>query len=441
MPFGNTAIVILGASGDLAQRKLIPALNLIHGRLDGEGSFVVIGSGRTAFTDTAFRRRFDISPEFSKRLFYHRGIPGLKDFIAEKGSFDRVVFFMALPPKVYGSTAGELAAVGFGSEATLIIEKPFGSDLESAMKLDRELSGHFNESQIFRIDHYLAKEAVQNILVFRFANALFYPVWNSRYIESIQINAFETEGIGERAGYFDQAGIVRDMVQNHLMQLLCLITMEAPVSLDAEEIRAQKISVLKAVEIHDCARWQYEGYREEKGVAPGSTTETYAMLKLSINNFRWAGMPVYIRTGKALDRRGTEIGARFKRLPKLLFNRDGTIPPNRAIFKIQPAEGIIIDLATKIPGAGIDIATTNMAFCYRDSFAQEIPEAYQRLLLDAIKGDRTLFVSAEETEMSWRKLEPFLDAGEVRTYRRGKPPAPEWEVDWIDFDMYKDICG
>jgi len=441
MPFGTTAIVILGASGDLARRKLIPALDAIHATQNKHNRFVVIGSGRRAFTDEQFRARFRLTGDFGGHLFYHQGTSGLKRFIASKGQFDRVVFFLALPPAAYAPTAAALAAEGFCSSCSLIIEKPFGTDYESARALNTELARYFSERQIFRIDHYLAKEPVQNILIFRFANALFDPVWNSRYIESLQINAAETAGVEERGAYFDSAGIVRDMVQNHLMQLLCLMTMEAPVSLDAEDIRAQKINVMKAMQVLECGRYQYRGYRNEIGVRPDSSTETYAMLKLMIHNFRWTGMPVYIRTGKALDRKGTEIGIRFKRLPRLLYNAQGDVPPNSIVFKIQPAEGIVLDLASKIPGSGIRITGAPMTFCYRDSFSSHIPEAYQRLLLDAVRGDRTLFVSAEETEMSWKVLAPILDKGDVRLYEKGVPPAPSPGVDWIAFENYRNVCA
>ncbi|MBD3319792.1 MAG: glucose-6-phosphate dehydrogenase, partial [Chitinivibrionales bacterium] len=344
------------------------------------------------------------------------------------------------PPNVYASTAAELAHEGFGRESILINEKPFGYDYDSARKLNTGLAYHFDEMQIFRIDHYLAKEAVQNILVFRFANSLFYPVWNSRYIESIQINAYESIGVENRGSYYDGAGIIRDMIQNHLTQLLCLITMEAPVSLDAEDIRAQKINILKTIEVLGSRRFQYKGYHDEKGVAPDSTTETYAEMKLQINNFRWIGTPVYIRTGKALNRKGTEIGLKFKKVPRLLFNAGGALDANKIIFKIQPSEGIIIDMASKIPGSEIQLTNTNMSFCYRDSFPAEIPEAYQKLLLDAIRGDRTLFVSAEETEISWKKYEPFLGTGAIEFYEKGEVPAPRLAGGWIDFEKYKSIC-
>lgn len=441
MAVSNAAIVILGASGDLARRKLVPALARLYERGDIADPFVLIGSGRTPFTDETFRERFDVPPSFARSMYYHQGMDGLREFIAGKGDFSRIVVFMSLPPSVYAATARSLVEKGFGDDTAIIIEKPFGYDYDSALQLDRELAESFDESRIYRSDHYLAKEAVQNILVFRFANSVFYPVWNSRYIESIQINAFEEEGVSDRGAYFDRAGIVRDMVQNHLTQLLCLLTMEAPVTLDAEDVRAQKMAVLKALEVQECCRGQYEGYRDEKNVAPDSTTETYAELRLRIRNFRWIGMPVYIRSGKALNRRGTEIGVRFKSLPRLLFNEDGTLPPNRIIFKIQPAEGIIIDMSSKLPGGELRLTNTNMAFCYRDAFQGEIPEAYQRLLLDALKGDRTLFVSAEETELSWRKYGPFLDKGELMYYPKGVAPKPCLLEDWIDFEAYGSVCA
>jgi len=440
MPVRRSAIVILGASGDLAQRKLIPALAALFDKSEIDDTSVVVGSGRTPFTDEEFRQQFTVTDEFARLLHYHTGLAGLKAYIDDLGDFGTVIVFMALPPRVYADTAKSLAADGFGKETTLIVEKPFGYDFDSSRQLNAELARHFDESRIFRIDHYLAKEAVQNILVFRFANSIFYPVWNSGYIESIQINASETIGIENRGAYFDGAGMLRDMVQNHLIQMLCLMTMEAPVSLDAEDIRAQKINVLKAVTVDEVHRMQYEGYLEEEGVAEGSTTETYVEMKLSINNFRWNGVPVYLRTGKALTRKSTEIGIRFKKLPKLLYNRKGDIPSNVIIFQIQPSAGIVLDLASKLPGNDRTITRTNMKFCYSDSFAGEIPEAYQKLLLDALLGDRTLFVGAGETEMSWRKVEPFLDSGQLGHYRKGTVPQSKFGVEWIDFERFCPVC-
>ncbi len=436
----NAAIVILGASGDLAKRKLIPALAKLYEKKQIDPNSVIIGSGRTVFTYASFRERFGISGGFSNMLHYHTGIAGLKTYIDSLGTFDRIVFFMALPPEVYGKYAAELVREGFGGKANFIIEKPFGYDYKSSRALNRELTGYFDEHRIFRIDHYLAKEAVQNILVFRFANSIFYPVWNSNYIESIQINAFESFGVERRGAYFDNAGIIRDMIQNHLTQLLCLIAMDSPVSLEPADILSQKINVLRALRASSCRRFQYRGYREEIGVAQDSMTETFAEMKLYIDNFRWTGMPVYIRAGKALNRTGTEIGIKFKTIPKLLFNTGGTVAANKIIFKIQPSSGIVVDIQSKVPGDRLEIAHTNMAFCYRESFPEEIPEAYQKLLYDALRGDRTLFVSAEEAEIAWEKYGPLLDKGELGYYDKGDVPELCFADDWIDFESYDSVC-
>lgn len=440
MPVTRTAVIILGASGDLAQRKLIPALAVLHKKGEIDDSICIIGSGRSAYTDDEFRDKFQAEGAFRNMLCYHAGIAGLKTYVDSKGAYDKVIIFMALPPRVYADTAEELSNEGFGEGVTLIVEKPFGYDYKSAKELNARLNTYFDESQIFRIDHYLAKEAVQNILVFRFANSIFYPVWNAGFIESIQINAFESIGVEDRGAYFDGAGMMRDMVQNHLMQMLSLLTMEAPVSLDAEDIRLQKINVLKGIEVEECHRAQYNGYLDEKGVKAGSTTETYVEMKLRINNFRWSGVPVYIRTGKALHRKGTEIGFQFKELPRLLFNHGGDVPSNTIIFQIQPSEGIVVDMSSKIPGNDSRITRTNMKFCYSDSFDEEVPEAYQKLLLDALKGNRTLFVSAAETEESWRKIEPFLDTGELSVYPVGQVPQSKFDLEWIDFERFCPIC-
>jgi glucose-6-phosphate 1-dehydrogenase len=441
MNIPKTAIVIPGASGDLAKRKLVPALDVLFRQQRLGPDPIIVGTGRSSFTDESFRKRFDVSPEFALRLFYHQGISGLKSFIDEHDRFERTVFFLSLPPAAYGDAAQEIAAEGFGRETSVIIEKPFGYDSATAHELNSRLAPYFDEQQIFRIDHYLAKEAVQNILVFRFANSIFYPVWNSNYIDSIQISALESDGIVERGSYFDTAGIIRDMVQNHLLQLLCLLTMEAPVSLHPDDIRAQKVTALRTLRIERCHRYQYRGYHDEKGVEPGSTTETFAELELSINNFRWAGVPVYIRTGKAVHRRGTEIGIRLKPIPHLLFNNKGALAPNQIVFKIQPAEGIIIDIQSKIPGTDDALSRSTMNFCYRDSFSGAIPEAYQRLLYDVLRNDHTLFVSARESEIAWDVVGPILHKTDVSLYEPGSLPEGKLPVDWIDFDSYQGLCG
>ncbi len=442
MCLSNCAIVIMGASGDLTRRKLMPALNQLYRKGKIDDSNVVIGCGRTNFADQSFRERFDVDESFAKLLFYHQHIQGLKHFIQSRcNKLSRIIVFLSQPPSAYGPTTRELVEEGLSKETSIVIEKPFGYDLQSAREINRVIGSGFSEKQIFRIDHYLAKEAVQNLMVFRFANSVFFPVWNSHYIESIQINALESEGVVERGAYFDRSGTIRDMVQNHLLQLLSLLTMEAPVTLDADDIRRQKINLLRSITVTGCNRFQYRGYREENAVARDSMTETFTELSLQINNFRWAGIPIFIRTGKALHRRGTEIGLRFRQLPGILYNETGAVKPNQIIFKIQPSEGIIIDLSAKTPGAKGLISGTHMNFCYRDSFADAVPEAYQLLLYDVLKGDHTLFVSAEETECAWSLIQDHLDKGELGMYDKGSKPPGKFDVDWIDFDAYAGICG
>lgn len=434
------AIVILGASGDLAKRKLVPALRRLYQRGELGDCFLVVGEGRTAFTDEQFRAHFGLKDGFAKLLVYHQGIAGLKKFLDERGTFTRIIFFFALPPEAYAPTAEDLVREGFGAESSIIIEKPFGSDYQSAAELNRRLSKAFSENQIFRNDHYLAKESVQNILVFRFANPVFCPVWNSEYIESIQIHAGEVNTVSERAQYFDKAGIVRDMVQNHLMQLLCLTAMEPPDSLDAEDIRKRKMDVLRSLTVTDCRRARYKGYDSEKGVARDSNTETFAELSLAIDNDRWRGTPIYIRTGKALHRNGAEIGIKFKKPARALFAKQGELANNLIVFNIQPAPGIIVKLSSKNPGTDIRLTDSRMTFCYNNSFDVEIPEAYQKLLLDAVHGDHTLFVSSEETELSWRVLDGVLDKGPCLIYEKGSKPPRLLPVEWIDFDKYASAC-
>jgi glucose-6-phosphate 1-dehydrogenase len=436
----SLAIVILGASGDLARRKLIPALARLHYENRLPAQTIIVGAGRGRFTHEEFRAKFGAKDEFAQRIFYHQGISGLKDFVCTQSGNCRIVFFLALPPAVYIETAQEIRNEGFGKECAVVLEKPFGYDFATARKLNLALAASFSDEQIYRIDHYLAKEAVQNILVFRFANSVFQPVWNSANVESIQINAMETIGVEDRGAYFDTSGIIRDMVQNHIMQLLCLVTMEPPVSLDAFDIRTRKCEVLRTCKILQCLKAQYEGYGREKGVMAGSTTETFTEIEMRIDNMRWAGVPVFIRTGKKMDRRGTEIGVRFKRLPKVLFNANGLVPSNQVIFKIQPAEGIVVDISAKVPGSDNDLIPSKMNFCYRDAFADEIPEAYQKLLLDALNGDHTLFVGAEETELSWKIFDNFLAAPADQTYSAGTVPRTRLGAEWIDFSGYSDIC-
>ncbi len=441
----RSAIVILGASGDLAKRKLIPALLKLCQKGQLDQSTIIVGSGRSEYTDDGFREHFGVTDRFASHLFYYRGITGLKKFLTGKGDFSRIVVFFALPPRVYSETAMRLRTEGFGDETSIIIEKPFGVDYADAVELNRQLLNCFPESNIFRIDHYLAKEAVQNILIFRFANPIFYPVWNNHYIESIQISASETIGVGDRGAYFDQAGILRDMVQNHLMQMACLLTMEAPLTLSPEDVVQKKIEILRSISIEACHRWQYEGYGKESGVREQSSTETYAELKLGISTMRWAGVPVYLRCGKALNRNGTEIGVRFKPLPGILFEKQDRLAQNMIIFMIQPNAGIIMSMAGKEVGSEIKLTNTNMRFCYSDRTGddevREIPEAYQRLLLDAVRGEHTLFVTAPETELSWKVMSGVLDRGAVDSYAKGRQPQTKLGIEWIDFEQYCKTCS
>ncbi len=440
MAVNSAAIVILGASGDLAKRKLIPALIRLLENGSIAGDCRVIGSGRTDYSDVSFREHIAVPGKFASFFSYHQGMDGLYEKVCSCGEFSQIIVFMALPPGVYGKTAEALYRSGFRYNVRIIIEKPFGSDYQTARELNRHLKEFYTEKQIYRIDHYLAKEAVQNILVFRFANNIFYPVWNSSYIESIQINAFEEIGVESRGAYFDKSGIIRDMIQNHLLQLLALITMEAPVSLEPESIRHQKLNILRALTVKECHIQQYEGYRLESKISGNSQTETYAEMKLSIDTFRWSGMPIYIRTGKAVGEKQTSIAITFKKVPPLLFNKDGKLDNNRIIFHIQPRSGIFIDHSTKIPGSEMEITTTDMDFCYADTFEGAVPEAYQKLLLDALKGDQTLFVSAEETELSWQKIEPFLDRGNPAVYEKGKIPVSRLDAEWVDMSRYANSC-
>lgn len=433
----RTAIVILGASGDLAKRKLVPALFALYKKNELPKGTIIVGSGRSAFSDQEFRNRFEVSEDFAQTLFYHQNIIGIKEAIQSHGQFSRTIFFFALPPISYVETARQLSAECLPDSCSIIVEKPFGYNEASSRELNDGLRACFREEQIFRIDHYLAKEAVQNILVFRFANTLFEPLWNNEYIDCIQISGLETLGVGRRAAYFDRSGIIRDMVQNHLTQLLCLLTMDAPLSLGAAEIQKNKCALLERVRVVKCFRYQYEGYCEEPDVNSESTTETFAELQLSIDTPRWSGVPVFLRTGKATGIQSTDIGVRFKMPARQLFQGIALQAQNAIVFKIQPSEGIILDVTSKLPGADHQLVSTNLNFCYRSFFETEIPEAYQKLLLDILHSDHTLFVGAEETELSWRVFDTVLDKKELLRYKPGQLPPTQLPCTWINFDRYQ----
>ncbi|MBL8027082.1 MAG: glucose-6-phosphate dehydrogenase (NADP(+)) [Fibrobacteres bacterium] len=430
------AIVILGATGDLARRKLLPGLKKLYNNKQLPSDCTLIASGRNFMTTDDFKRHAKLSSDYPIDITYHAGINGLHELLKCKGSFSRIIFFCALPPSAYVTTARQIKAEGFGKEAILIIEKPFGINAASARELNDALVKEFPEEQIFRIDHYLAKEAVRNLLTLRFANPLFSDIWNSSEIDSIQISSLETLGVESRAAYFDNSGIIRDMVQNHLFQMLSLTAMEPPENLNAETIRASKINLLRSLKVERCICGQYSGYKNEPGIRSGSTTETYAELELSINNPRFKGCPVYIRAAKGCSKSGTDIGITFRPINKGPFASKKDLPANFIIVKIQPQAGIILGLATRVPGSDEIIESTAMNLCYHDAFKHEWPDAYEKLLLDAVSGDRTLFVGAEETETAWTILDDVLDKGYSFEYPFGTTPESKLGAKWIEFSEY-----
>ncbi len=454
-----TVVVIFGASGDLTARKLIPAVyNLgVDGLLPAD--FFLVGYGRKPIPDDEFRTlAADAIKEFSRRELeadVWSRIAAHTSYVAgaydEKEAFDRlaqhitaiekklgrelqVLFYISTPPSVFAPILQNLGASGLAGKylgqphhAKVIIEKPFGKDLASAQALNATIRSVFEEHQVYRIDHYLGKETVQDLLVQRFANSIFEPLWNRNFIDSVQITVAEEVGVGSRGGYYEQSGALRDMIQNHTMQLLALTAMEPPVSLDAEAVRDEKVKVLKAIQPlvtgpgGDVARAQYaagmlggknvKGYLEEEGIAPNSATETYAAIRLSINNWRWQGVPFYLRSGKRMARRVSEIAITFRRPPGTLFADGGRfdLAANTLSFQIQPDEGLSLILNTKIPGLETRTQPVKMSFRYATTFGSNTPEAYERLVLDAMIGDGTLFIRGDEAETSWKLYTPVLD--------------------------------
>jgi glucose-6-phosphate 1-dehydrogenase len=447
-------LVLFGAGGDLAARKLLPAVYdlLADGRLPER--FRVLGVLRHGADDVAFRahvrraiesharRPLDASlwATLEPRIGAVRGditTDRLYDDLRarlEQGDLDdgapsQRLFYLAVSPVFFATIAHQLARVGLGRGADpptrLLVEKPFGDDLRSARELNAAIQAAFDEEQIFRIDHYLGKETVQNLLVFRFANGIFEPLWNRTAIDHVQITVAEDLGIGERAGYYDRAGALRDVLQNHALQLLSLVAMEAPASFEAALVRDEKAKVLRAVRppdpARDAVRGQYgpgwiagepvRGYRDEPSVPPDSRTETYAALRLEIDSWRWAGVPFYVRTGKRLPVRMTEIAILFKPVPHLPF-RDlvEEVPPNELILAVQPDEGTMLQIAAKVPGTAMRVRPVQMDFEYGSSFLRESPEAYERLLHDALLGDATLFTRADEVEAAWQIVDLVLKA-------------------------------
>jgi glucose-6-phosphate 1-dehydrogenase len=454
-----TVVVIFGASGDLTARKLIPAVyNLAQDNLL-PADFYLVGFGRTAIPDDEFRKlAADAIKEYSRRELQPDAwerVARNTSYVAggydDKAAFDRLaahidgiekklardlqsLFYISTPPNVFAPIIQMLGASGLAARhldhplhSKVIIEKPFGRDLTSARALNAELGAVFQERQVYRIDHYLGKETVQDLLVQRFANSIFEPLWNRNFIASVQITVAEDVGVGTRGGYYEQSGCLRDMIQNHTMQLLALTAMEPPGSLAAESVRDEKVKVMKAIQsltigpAGDVARAQYApgmiggkpvtGYLQEEGISPTSATETYAAIRLSINNWRWQGVPFYLRSGKRMARRVSEIAINFKRPPGTLFAEEGRfdLACNTLAFQIQPDEGLSFVLNTKIPGLETRTQPVKMTFRYATTFGSNTPEAYERLVLDAMIGDSTLFIRGDETETSWKLYTPVLD--------------------------------
>ena len=463
-------VVIFGASGDLTKRKLVPALYSLAQQKLLPAEFAIVGISRPMMSDEEFRARMKealaeygaelgvddtVWESFASGLFY---MPGefndaeaygrlrerLEQLDTERGTAGNRLFYLSTAPSFFGLISEQLGAAGLARPegkgwTRIIVEKPFGHDLQSARSLNDELARVFKEEQVYRIDHYLGKETVQNLLVFRFANSIFEPLWNRQYIDHVQITNAEAIGVEGRGAYYEEAGVVRDMIQNHVFQVLSLVAMEPPVSLGASAVRDEKIKAMQAVRpipfesVDEFAvRGQYgpgfvlgetvPGYRQEAGVSPQSSTETFAAIKLYLDNWRWADVPFYIRSGKRLQKRVTEIAIQFREVPHRLFtSADTPLEPNVLVIRIQPNEGITLRFGAKLPGQRMRIRWVNMDFRYGSSFGVHTPEAYERLLLDCILGDSTLYARRDMTERGWEIVTPILEA-----WRRAAPDFPNY---------------
>lgn len=450
-------MLIMGASGDLTARKLIPALYSLFLKGALPEAFVIVGCSRTAWNDEKFREKMraalaakpdvDLAPwkNFAADLYYHQleydnfsGFQALAERVAalhrQKKTAGNCLVYLALPPALYKTVAQMLGRSGLGAEgeaekgwSRIVVEKPFGHDLQSALDLDRSLHEHFREHQIFRIDHYLAKETVQNVLLLRFANAIFEPVWNRRYIDHVEITAAESLGVGHRAGYYEKAGVLRDMFQNHMMQLLALTAMEPPSQFAADRVRDEKVKVYRALrpfQVDNLTEYlvvgQYgpgrmagravPGYREEPGIDPGSLTPTFAVLRIFLDNWRWQGVPFFLSSGKRLAEKRTEIAIQFKEVPHSMFRQilGEHITANRLILGVYPDEAISLSFQTKNPGAKLCLRSVTMRFDYHQDFAGPVLDAYEKVLLDCLLGDQMLFWRQDGVELCWSFLTPIL---------------------------------
>jgi glucose-6-phosphate 1-dehydrogenase len=456
------AVAIFGASGDLTQRKLVPALYALAYNRYLPAEIGIVAIARTPISDGEFRAkmraaveahgrepfRTDVWESLEAGMRYvateftgeggERGVvEALNELDETRGTQGNRVYYLAIPPGVMEATVNQIGKHrSTGGWTRLIVEKPFGRDAESARALNRLLMGHFDERELYRIDHYLGKETVQNMLVLRFGNGIFEPIWNRQMIDHVQLTVAESLGVEGRAGFYEQAGAIRDIVQNHLLQLVALTAMEPPIDFTAESVRNEKVKVLRAIHTpapKDVVRGQYgpgfvegaevPGYRQEDGVAPDSLTETYVAGKLFIDNWRWADTPFYVRTGKRLPRRETTIAIQFKRAPHPPFELDqaDALRPNVLLVHIQPDEGISLAISAKVPGQGMTIRPVHMDFSYGGAFRSGVPEAYERLILDCMLGDATLFTRSDEVEEQWDLVDAVVAA-----WKRDRPAFPNY---------------
>ena len=452
-------LVLFGATGDLAHRKVIPALYHLWRTNLLPHEFLLLAVGRRPYDDEEFRAEIRTSLEqfsrvmpldedawrsFAERILYERldfDDPAafealakrLDDLDKENGTRGNHLFYLATQPSQFAAIVGQLGRVGLDHEhheggwRRVVIEKPFGHDLDSAKRLNREVGKVFRESQVYRIDHYLGKETVRNLLVFRFGNGIFEPLWNRRYVDHVQITVAESIGIENRGAFYEQTGASRDVLQNHLLQLVSLVAMEPPATFEANALRDEKVKVLRAIEItpddvsNDVVRGQYApgwvgatqvaGYREEPDVDRKSETETFVAAKFMIDDWRWSGVPFYVRTGKRLPKRSTEIAIQYREVPHRLFKDEGVEPdPNLLAIRIQPDEGIMLRFGAKVPGLGLDVRSVTMDFTYGSAFSVDSPDAYETLILDALQGDASLFTRADEVEEAWSIVDPIIDS-------------------------------